>query len=213
MPRAAILTPHTGSFAAGYVTGLLASLRAGHLHEVVHLPGGIHMGITRGQVAEQALAGHAEVFLWVDSDIIFTAGDAFAIIDQCTEDHPVVTGVYAQASYDGTLTPLVFGHPPGPGETGGATVMSRSQLDPRLGTIPVAACGFGFVATHRSLIEALAERDGDRLVVRAFYEHWEGDELVGEDIAFCERVAAAGHLLLCDTRVRVRHVKNVDIGI
>lgn len=207
-PRAAIVTPHTGSFVSGYVSGLLGSLRAGHIHEVVHLPGSVHMGATRGKCAEQALSGQAEVMLWVDSDISFTPEDAHRLIEACDESTPFVTGIYAQVTWEGKLAPLVFQRSPRT-EDWQAAVMSRQELDPSRGIIPVGACGFGFVATHRSMLEALLI-DGR---MRAFYERWDGDEMVGEDIAFCEAAHGAGYPLLCDTKVRVRHIKTVDIGI
>lgn len=213
--RVVVLTPHTGTFHAGYVAGLLSVLRSGLVQEVIHFPGSIHMGAVRNRMTEQALSGDAEILLWIDSDIIFTYEDVDALVSLCSPETPMVTGVYAQVSYNGVLSPLVFRL--STDDVPQVAPVDRATIAPERGIVPVSGCGAGFLAIHRVVMEELlepAEDDPDLAVMRAWNEFWaDADSTIGEDLAFCWRARRKGFSLLCDTSVRLGHVKTIDLRI
>jgi GT2 family glycosyltransferase len=81
--------------------------------------------------------------------------------------------------------------------------MMRALEEPPTETSRVDAVGAGFVIVRRDVWEAIDGHWFD-------YEHYNGRQL-GEDVAFCHKVADAGFEILLDPRVRLAHLKVMEV--
>lgn len=100
-----------------------------------------------------------------------------------------------------------------------------TELPDKPGVVPVAATGTGCLLIHRSVLEAVAEftvPGTDKTYGQTSYPwfrfaEWEtedlGPDVMGEDIVFCLRAAAAGFPTHVDTSIEVGHVKPHVVGV
>jgi hypothetical protein len=72
--------------------------------------------------------------------------------------------------------------------------------------VPVGATGAAFLLMHRDALERVAKASGDR-AAPWFRESVIGAALVGEDLTFCLRCAAAGIPVHVHTGVKIGHMK------
>ncbi|MGA9884058.1 MAG: hypothetical protein WBQ34_10095 [Candidatus Acidiferrales bacterium] len=141
---------------------------------------------------------HADWMLFVDTDIIFTTEQVYALIDAANEaDAPIMAGTYF-GYLSGKLWPVLFSK-----NADGMYYPIQEFADDRVQ--PIAACGMGFTLIHRRVFDALYN-EADPWC-------WFGHDLymgkrMGEDICFCERASKAGFSMFADGRVTVSHIKS-----
>lgn len=93
--------------------------------------------------------------------------------------------------------------------SGEVSMVMRKHYPPDT-VLPVAGTGAAFLLIHRTALEKLRAEWGD---------HWfdeirtARDERVGEDLAFCGRLGAAGIPIHVHTGVRTTHHKDVWVGV
>jgi hypothetical protein len=88
-------------------------------------------------------------------------------------------------------------------------MVTRKHYQPNTVT-PVAGTGAAFLLIHRSALEKLRAEWGDQWFDEIRTER---DERVGEDLAFCGRLGAAGIPVHVHTGVRTTHHKDIWVGV
>lgn len=163
-------------------------------------------GITCVEQARDFLAAHAlsvsraDVFVWIDHDMVFEPADVAAIAKRCLEGPYAVLGAaYSKrqpgsgivADFDPSVENVTFYQP---------------------GLYPARAVGFGFCAVRRQVFEALAKTlprvlsPASASIVWPFHMSMiEDATYIGEDWAFCRRATAAGFRVGVDAEPRVLH--------
>ena len=169
---------------------------------VRRVPGFSAIDLARCVLATEALQEGFEELMWIDADVGF---DADAVDRLRTHHCPFVCGVYAKRG----RRELACSFLPG---TKAVEFGSQAPL------IEIQYCGFGFVLTHRTVFETIADRLElpicnksfgkplvpyfHPLISRQGEEHW----YLGEDYSFCERARQCGIPLIADLSIRLWHV-------
>ncbi|MCR4342203.1 MAG: hypothetical protein NUW01_20180 [Gemmatimonadaceae bacterium] len=160
---------------------------------------------SRARAATAFLASDAEVFLSVDTDIIFDWHDAVQIAEQAVE-HSIVVGAYTTRSpLRSFVTSALNPHEP-----------VEFFTDPT--PVPIRWGATGFMAVHRRVFEALVKR-ADMPLCHAnedlrhypFFLPFVVEEagthvMLSEDYAFCERARQEGFTTYLNPAVRLGHL-------
>lgn len=220
--KVALATPY-GAFEPHYVQSLahLLAYDAQHHQRIVDGGASIMLGTTnvahgRNQIVRNFLdRTSADWLWWIDSDMRFDPDTLDRLVEQADPEERPIMGALCFALMRGesqevipTLYTLTDDDPPLP-----ARVMGL----PEPGVHQFSATGAGCVIVHRSVYEQMETYTpegstpfGERAF--PFYEFapWstpEGVDVMGEDLTFCYRAAAAGFPTHVDTRIVVGHVK------
>ena len=156
-----------------------------------------------------------DVWLTIDSDVIFTPEQVLELIENTTI-HPVVSGFYRMA--DLTHYPAILEWDTDYfAQYGSFKFLTPADVEQwRTATqqkfMPVAYNGLGFFACRKGVIESLAypyfwaplqeitRPDGTLL-----------RDMCSEDVAFCKNLIAAGYQVMVNTEIRVGHEKVLTI--
>lgn len=141
--------------------------------------------------------------LWVDSDIVLTFPLVSALVSAAdAETAPLVSGQYmVSLTYDPTGG-LLEVRPSASFRDDQFRVDTNEMLE-------FETNGMGLVLMHRSVIERLREKHGNKPLFDMYYD--ENDQLVGEDISFFRKVQALGIPTLVHTSAVATHLKTVPI--
>lgn len=163
----------------------------------------------RNLLVRRFLDGDAAWLFMVDTDMVF-APDAIGRLMAAADpvDRPVVGAL--------TWCPGLLGPEPDP------TMFQRVDVRGQPGLIhdrhwtpgecvQVAATGAAALLIHRHALEAV-EKDADDPAAPWFCESRLGGLLIGEDLTFCLRCAAAGIPVHVHTGVRFGHMKSAMLG-
>lgn len=131
--------------------------------------------------------------LMIDTDLVFTPEDVAKIEWHLENGLDAVCGVYpvGQPPYP----PCIFERVPG----------DYKLTQPKEGLNEIGACGGGFLGINKSVISKMSKDPFDN--VR------EGDVFHGEDISFCHRLHEQGYKLLCDSNIKLGHIRNKTIYV
>jgi len=151
-----------------------------------------------------------DVWLTIDSDIIFTSEQIVELIED-TKKYPVVSGLYRMTDLKHYAAVREWdvdyfkSH-------GSFKFIGINELDRRKKYIKVAYNGMGFFACRREVLEKmkypyfnypLVEIEGeDGKLIR---------DMCSEDVAFCKNISDAGYDIIVNTRMRVGHEKTLVI--
>lgn len=151
-----------------------------------------------------------DVWLTIDSDIIFTSEQIVELIED-TKKYPVVSGLYRMTDLKHYAAVREWdvdyfkSH-------GSFKFIGINELDRRKKYIKVAYNGMGFFACRREVLEKmkypyfnypLVEIEGeDGKLIR---------DMCSEDVAFCKNINDAGYDIIVNTRMRVGHEKTFVI--
>jgi hypothetical protein len=158
---------------------------------------------SRSRSATAFLDSDAEVFLTVDTDIVFYWKDAVTLCEQAVS-HSLVVGAYATRSARRSfVTSALEPHKP---------VEFASDPTP----VPIQWGATGFMAVHRRVFEAVARTlplchpDEDLKHFPFFlpfvYQQAGTPIMLSEDYAFCERARKAGFPPYLNPAIRVGHL-------
>lgn len=164
---------------------------------------------SRSRSATAFLDSDSDVFVSVDTDIVFDYADIDALVDQAVT-HSLVVGAYAtRSSIKSFVTSALLPHTTVDFEVG----VPADESSP----IPIQWGATGFMAVHRRVFEKLAT--GMRLLHRdeplrhyPFYTPFEHEPVKGypillsEDYAFCERARQAGFPPYLNPAIRLGHL-------
>ena len=190
--------------------GLTASTHVSVVQELVAWPELIHrvkdgdadQYRARSKVASLFLADKeaGDVLLMVDRDHGWEAGGLKHIAEQAMEHRAVVGGIYPKREFgQGAVVRLIQDVPAG---------------DYRIGEdhlLEAEFTGTGFVAIHRAVLEAVAEKlpvvvgDFQPFFLPFVFESGLGTEYPNNDHAFCKRVREAGFSVYASTYPVVTH--------
>jgi hypothetical protein len=152
-----------------------------------------------------------DVFLMVDDDIVFAAADANRLVDLCREGHDIICAAYPVHN-GGHLAAKCLP------ET--KTVAFRPGEPP----LEIRYAATGFMACHRRVIDAMAERLPlcHPNEVWSFYplfhsaiieEPGTGPILLSEDWTFCEEARKLGFNVWLDPQTKLTHLGQVGISV
>lgn len=159
--------------------------------------------VLKGPDQQPFQGGDYDAMMWIDSDIIFKPEDFFNLLES---PHDVTAGLYMMENLQEFATVENW----------------DTEYFKKFGTFkflrpddiveapqykPVAYTGMGWMLIRKGVIETIkypwfwAElHDFDGIV-----------DMCSEDTALCRNLAAAGHTIYVDTKIRVGHQKNLII--
>lgn len=221
--KVAVATPY-GTFDPHYVQSLthLLAHDAQHYGRIVAGGASIMLGTSnvahgRNQIVDQFLTTDCDWLWWIDSDMSFRPDTLDRMVEEADPDTRPILGALCFAVMRGhgqevipTLYALTDDDPPLPARV--------TRLPEPAGVYQFSATGAGCLLVHRTVFEKVAEYKptpdarpfGERSFPWFEFAPWqtaEGADVMGEDLTFCYRAAAAGFPTHVDTRIVVGHVK------
>lgn len=170
-------------------------------------PSGPNISEARNLIVRRFLEEcRAPWLLMCDTDMVFGAAE----VDRLTEAadpaaRPVLGALcYSQDGTTGEKQPTMYELVRE--SDGGQVGFARYKAWPQDACMPVSATGAAFLLMHRDALLAVEKASGDK-AAPWFRESVIGSALVGEDMTFCLRCAAAGIPVHVHTGVRVGHLK------
>jgi hypothetical protein len=192
------------------------------------------LDVRRGKAQKPFNGEKYDVFVSIDSDVVFSAAQFIELIE-CTKLHPVVSGYYMMANNknfavvrdwnkqyfaeNGTFQFLE------PKEVEPAIKAFMTELEERKKAdeakeevkplsnpefMKVSYTGMGFFACKKEVLDDLQYPFFNRELQRIRGK--DGLELVdmcSEDVAFCKNIEDAGYDIMLNTRLRVGHEKSI----
>ncbi len=208
--RAVIGYVHGGTVRAEFLASLLALARktgGARVDVFLAAPSGPNISEARNLVVRRFLQDcRAPWLLMCDTDMVFTPADVDRLIAAADPAVRPVLGAlcYSQDGTTGEKQPTMYELVQEDG--GGQVGFARYKIWPQDACMPVSATGAAFLLMHRDALEAVEKASGDR-AAPWFRESVIGAALVGEDLTFCLRCAAAGIPVHVHTGVKAGHMK------
>lgn len=173
------------------------------------------LDISRGVTQKPFNGDNYDIWLTIDSDIIFSADQIIELLDS-TEKHPVVSGLYRMLDLQHfaavkTWDTNYFA------KNGRFEFLTQENIDAwksetGLKFMPVNYTGLGFFACRREVLDKME------------YPYFNGDiqEVVSdegvvmrdnssEDVYFCHNISKAGYEIVLNVDLRVGHLKQLVI--
>jgi hypothetical protein len=208
--QAVIAYPHPGTVRAEFMRSMLALAR--HCGEqvagIIDVHAGPNLSRWRNAIVERFLSYDVPWLLMVDTDMVF-APDMLARLVAAADwaERPILGALCYSENEDGepysTMYELV--------EEQGQPRFARYATWPEDTAYRVAATGTGCLLVHRRVFETITRHKPDP-VAPWFREVTFGGRLMGEDLTFCMRAAAAGLPIHVHTGIQVGHVKTTVLG-
>ena len=163
----------------------------------VTLSGTFHNDITNSK----PLSGNVtyDKIIWIDSDITWTPEDFIKLYES---DKDIVTGAYLFPTGEVAAYPESM-----------KTGFKIDEIKDKTELIPLAGCGFGFIAVKSGVFESLS-----RPWFQSTFGTVKGDDgedytfpVIGEDISWCMRVKEKGYEIWLDPTVQVTHNKMMKL--
>ena len=201
---------HPGTVRAEFCASLLDLVTKGPepVETVLAYQSGPNISTGRNQLVNTFLTEYAAPWLlMLDTDMVFGEDTAARLIGAAhPDDRPVVGALCFSANHEGaskysTMYDLTEPEP-------GRLAFARRSSWPEDETVPVSATGAACLLMHRDALGKVAASSGD-VAAPWFREMPIGAPLalMGEDLTFCLRCAAAGIPVHVATGVRVGHMK------
>ena len=173
------------------------------------------LDVLRGQEQKPFNGQPFDVWITIDSDIVFTYEQVEKLIE-ATEEHPVVAGMYRMAdlinyafvkdwdtTYFKANGTFKFIKPED-------IEVWKKETDFKY--FPVVYSGMGFMAIRKEVFDKLKYpyfdseietiRADDGTVIR---------DICSEDVSFCKKITQAGYQIMVNTDIRVGHIKSLVI--
>lgn len=150
--------------------------------------------IARDRLVKKAIAEDYTHVLWLDADMVFEP-DMIDILLESNKD--MVCGIF-RGRHDKKMVCLYSSIWP-------LTRYEALDSNPELlnDILEVGACGFGCVLTTVELL--------NEIYLKYDFSCFFPTKLLGEDLAFCERVKECGHDIFCNPKAEVGHIGNAII--
>ena len=205
---------HPGTVRAEFCASLLSVAMEGKtpLDSVLTYQSGPNISTARNKIVADFLTRqHAPWLLMVDTDMVF-AGDALDRLIEAADpvDRPLLGGLCFSQNGDEDPYPVMYEL--GQGE-GGSLAFTRYTTWPQDSCQRVSATGAAFLLMHRDALTRIETVSKDP-AAPWFRESPVGAPLalMGEDMTFCLRAAAAGIPVHVHTGIQVGHIKSVMLG-
>lgn len=201
---------HPGTVRAEFCASLLAMCMEGPVPvaSVLAVGSGPNISTARNMVCRQFLEQDtAPWLLMLDTDMWFPPDTAARLTEAADPlERPVVGALcYSQNTDEpgGEPYPTMYELTDAPD---GGLLFVRYKRWPEGRIVQVAATGAACLLIHRTVLERVEKEAGDK-AAPWFRESVSGSRLVGEDLTFCLRCAAAHVPVHVHTGVRVGHLK------
>jgi hypothetical protein len=200
---------HPGTVRAEFCASLLAVCMEGatQVVSVLAVGSGPNISHARNMVCRKFLEqGEADWLFTVDTDMWFPAGTVDRLIAAADPvERPVLGALCFSENTDDPQAP------PYPTmyeltERDGDLAFIRYKHWPEDAVMQVSGTGAAALLIHRSALEAVEKRSGD-VAAPWFRESQTKTALMGEDLTFCLRCAAAGIPVHVHTGVKAGHMK------
>lgn len=209
--HAVIAYVHGGSVRAEFLSSVLAVVMEGPVPvaSVMAAGSGPNISNARNIVCRQFLEQDTADWLFMcDTDMWFGADTVARLIDSADPvERPVVGALCKSQNNDNgggepycTMYELT--------DKDGDLAFVRYAKWPEDSVMRVSATGAAALLIHRSVLERVEKASGDP-AAPWFRESQSGTALIGEDLTFCLRCAAAGIPVHVHTGVKVGHMKTV----
>lgn len=173
------------------------------------------LDVLRGQDQKPFDGQPFDVWITIDSDIVFTFEQIEKIIES-TEEHPVVAGMYRMADlvnyafvrdWDETYF-----------KTNGTFKFSKPEeveawkKETELKYLSVVYSGMGFMAVRKEVFDNIKYPYFDSEVIEMTTEDGKViRDICSEDVSFCKKITQAGYQIMVNTEIRVGHIKPLII--
>jgi hypothetical protein len=175
----------------------------------------------RNKTVEAFLDSPADWLFWIDTDMGFSPDTVDRLLAAADPTDRPVMGALCFANrethtdgfggYRCSAVPTVFRWVELPA-TDERPMMNGFQPIwdyPRDTVIPVAGTGSACILIHRSVFERVRDAEDGRPTWYNRLTNPTTGQLIGEDLSFCYRVAAAGMALHVDTSIKTTHLKPI----
>jgi hypothetical protein len=173
------------------------------------------LDVLRGENQKPFNGQHFDVWITIDSDIVFTFEQVINLIES-TEEHPVVAGMYRMADlvnyafvkdwdeqYFKEKGTFQFIKPED-------IELWKKEID--LKYFSVVYSGMGFMAIKKEVFDKIKYPyfDSDILTIQA-NDGTVIRDICSEDVSFCKKITQAGYQIMINTDIRVGHIKSLII--
>ena len=173
------------------------------------------LDVLRGENQKPFNGQHFDVWITIDSDIVFTYEQVINLIES-TEQHPVVAGMYRMADlvnyafvkdwdeqYFKEKGTFQFIKPED-------IEIWKKETDFKY--FPVVYSGMGFMAIKNEVFEKIKYPyfDSEILTIQA-NDGTVIRDICSEDVSFCKKITQAGYQIMINTDIRVGHIKSLII--
>ena len=173
------------------------------------------LDVLRGEDQKPFNGQDFDVWITIDSDIVFTYEQVISLIE-ATEEHPIVAGMYRMSDlvnyafvkdWDETYFK----------EKGTFQFITPEEIEKwkketEFKYFPVVYSGMGFMAIKKEVFDkikypffesdVLTIKKDDGSVIR---------DICSEDVSFCRKLTQAGYQIMINTDIRVGHIKPLII--
>lgn len=173
------------------------------------------LDVRRGITQKPFNGDNFDVWVTIDSDVIFSADHLMQLID-ATEAHPVVAGIYRMADLEHFAVvknwDMNFFSKNGTFEFLTQDAADKWKQETSLKYMPVNYTGMGFFACRKEVLDKM------------IYPYFDGDlreivsdtgvimkDISSEDVNFCQNIAKAGFEIVVNLDLRVGHLKPLVI--
>lgn len=173
------------------------------------------LDVLRGENQKPFNGQHFDVWITIDSDIIFTYEQVIKLIES-TDEHPVVAGMYRMADlvnyafvkdWDET-----YFKEKGVFQFIKPEDIEKWKEETQFKYFPVVYSGLGFMAIRKEVFdkikypyfdsEILTITNKDGTVIR---------DICSEDVSLCKKITQSGYQIMINTDIRVGHLKPLII--
>jgi GT2 family glycosyltransferase len=204
---------HPGFVRAEFCASLLETVMEGdtELDAVLTYESGPNISTPRNKIVDDFLRRqHAPWLLMVDTDMVFSSTALTRLIAAADPVERPIVGALCFSPAAGETRPVMYELTQKPS---GEMAFAHPATWPEDTCVRVSATGTGFLLMHRGALETVEKTSKDR-AAPWFRETAIGAplSLMGEDMTFCLRAAAAGIPVHVHTGVQVGHVKPQMLG-
>ena len=173
------------------------------------------LDVLRGEDQKPFNGQHFDIWITIDSDIIFTYEQVIKLIES-TDEHPVVAGMYRMADlvnyafvkdWDET-----YFKEKGVFQFITPEDIEKWKKETEFKYFPVVYSGLGFMAIRKEVLdkikypyfdsEILTITKQDGTVIR---------DICSEDVSLCKKITQSGYQIMINTDIRVGHLKSLII--
>jgi hypothetical protein len=166
------------------------------------------LDVLRGQDQKPFNGLDYDVFMTIDSDMVYTPKHVLQLLD-ATEEFPVVSGLYMMADNRHfaavkTMDDEYFV------DNGSYRFLTPQDMEKEPSRFPVGYAGMGFFACRKEVLDSMSYPYFWSPLVEI---HGKDGKIykdqASEDVAFCKNIQAAGYQVTLCSDIRVGHQKSV----
>lgn len=158
----------------------------------------------RNQITLSAIQQKCDLLLWTDSDMVFEPDALQRLMQTMAETGAdLVSGLYVTRKTP--IEPVILSRLDTEEKENGMIAINREVYTdyPRDSVFEIAGCGFGFCLTKTDILRKVWEEMGQPFAPLP---------AMGEDLSACFRMQKLGGKLVCDSRVKCRHMGHFPVG-